>query len=426
MMTTCGSQSWFSMKAREKVFKFQQQHILDKMADETTVESKQPDDECEKSELGNTQEDQGKTIVDKKVESVKTNLGPSKEGKGSTSDISPSQKEGNDQLGSVGPLKEGNVANTSSSIGVDNNNIDNGARKPTPPGLDDVSVAGQLSPALRSLMKEKYLDHLEELFVQERLLTKMHVATLRRDDIMPLNLKLGDRNILSATASDLWTAETQGKSVGLGLGLQGASYRSESPASNYSCSALSESVESQSSENGVIQTAVYAKPTTKKVQESQANQSIAEYYFGVDNDCMIQFPSRGHYVCLVCDGNSKAPLWRRVRAHSEIRKHGHQKKHQENLARMRKGIRNTPFFSPTARKSAKRTLPSVVDATSDEDIIRKRPKPPEAISASDAKAELDAKAESEAKAVLAAKAELEAKKKAERKKQLLAELADLK
>jgi hypothetical protein len=61
----------------------------------------------------------------------------------------------------------------------------------------------------------------------------------------------------------------------------------------------------------------------------------------------------------------------------------------------------------------------VVGATSDEDIIHKKPKPPEAISAS------DAKAESDAKAVLAAKAELEAKKKAERKKQLLAELADL-
>jgi hypothetical protein len=51
------------------------------------------------------------------------------------------------------------------------------ALKPLPDLFDDVSVDNKLSPALISLLEKHYLTHIGSMLLEQRLLTKMHVAT---------------------------------------------------------------------------------------------------------------------------------------------------------------------------------------------------------------------------------------------------------
>lgn len=204
------------------------------------------------------------------------------------------------------------------------------AVKPLPDLFDDdVSVDNKLSPALISLLEKHYLDHIGSMLLEQRLLTKMHVATLTMEDILTFNLVLGDRNQLYAASKKLREEEMD---VECPSSAQSLKRRRMSPSP--STTSYPETVSDACTEIS-IEDSVFAEPFTKTTKIDQQGKSIADFYYLVGQDHLIAFPNRSHYVCLVCDGESKEPKPRLVRTHSEVRKHAKQVGHREMLQQLR-------------------------------------------------------------------------------------------
>ena len=85
----------------------------------------------------------------------------------------------------------------------------------------------------------------------------------------------------------------------------------------------------------IIADSVFAEPVTKTTKKDQEGKSIADFYYLVGQDHIITFPNRSHYVCLVCDGDSKEPKPRLVRSHPEVQKHAKQVGHTDMLKQLR-------------------------------------------------------------------------------------------
>lgn len=203
------------------------------------------------------------------------------------------------------------------------------ALKPLPDLFDDASVDNKLSPALITLLKKHYLSHIGPKLLEQRLLTKMHVATLTMEDILTFNLVLGDRNQLYAASKKLREEEMDDECPSSAQSLR-RRRMSPSPSTTSYSGTVSDACTEIS-----IADSVFAEPITKTTKIDQQGKSIADFYYLVGQDHLITFPNRSHYVCLVCDGESKSPKPRLVRTHSEVRKHAKQVGHREMLQQLR-------------------------------------------------------------------------------------------
>jgi hypothetical protein len=92
-----------------------------------------------------------------------------------------------------------------------------------------------------------------------------------------------------------------------------------------------------------IQTLVFGSPQREKTKKKQRGQSIAEHYFTVNGELLLEFPSDRFFNCFICDPD-KAYEWP-MTSHCDIRRHDDLKTHQANMRKL---------LNP---KSKKRTLP---------------------------------------------------------------------